>query len=223
VCVCVRRFVCVFECVCVCVCACVCACVRVCPCLVRTVVVGLPVQYTWAKQVNIIFLESPAGVGFSFSKTPADYTTNDTQTANDNFDFLVEFFKGFPEYAANDFYIAGESYAGVYVPTLAARVVQGNAAGESTINFKGIMVGNGCTGNDVGICGGSDSQLIEKNFLSWHGLVSLKLSAELDAACGNYANPDATCSSLLAQMSDAIGDVNIYVSARVTACAASCS
>jgi carboxypeptidase C (cathepsin A) len=62
--------------------------------------------YTWAGLVNIIFLESPAGVGFSYSSNNADYSTNDTQTANDNFAFLQWFFTtGYPEFATNDFYI----------------------------------------------------------------------------------------------------------------------
>lgn len=167
-------------------------------------------EYTWAKQVNIVFLESPVGVGFSYSMTPSDYTTNDTQTANDNFDFLNGFFKGFSELATNDFYIAGESYAGVYVPTLAARVLAGNAAGESDIPLKGIAVGNGCTGNDVGVCGGTDGTKINKDFLFWHGLVSIDLSNQLDAACGDYTNPSADCLLLLGEMGNGIGDVNIY-------------
>lgn len=99
--------------------------------------------------------------------------------------------------------------AGVYVPTLAARVTAGNANGESNIKLQGIMVGNGCTGNDVGICGGTDSTKIEKDFLFWHGLVSMDLSNQLDAACGNYANPTAQCNTLLNEMSNAIGDVNM--------------
>lgn len=30
-------------------------------------------EYTWAKEVNIVFLESPVGVGFSYSTDPSDY------------------------------------------------------------------------------------------------------------------------------------------------------
>jgi len=166
--------------------------------------------YTWAKQVNIVFLESPAGVGFSFSKTSSDLTTNDTQTAEDNFNFLVNFFKAYPEYQANDFYIAGESYAGIYVPMLAERVTEGNQKGQSNINLKGFMVGNGCTGNDVGICGGLDANKIDKDYLFWHGLVSIDLSNKADAACGDYSNPDTACAALLNDLHDAIGNVNIY-------------
>jgi serine carboxypeptidase-like clade 1 len=57
---------------------------------------------------------------------------------------LQVFFQGFPELAANDFYIAGESYAGVYVPTLANAIRVSNQGGQAPrVNLKGIMVGNG--------------------------------------------------------------------------------
>jgi len=60
---------------------------------------------------------------------------------------LIEFFKSYKEYANLDFYIAGESYAGIYVPTLANQVLLHNNATTvaDKINLKGIMVGNGCT------------------------------------------------------------------------------
>lgn len=50
------------------------------------------------------------------------------------------FFKAYPEYASLRFFIAGESYAGVYVPTLANAIRVSNAAGLSNINLHGIMV-----------------------------------------------------------------------------------
>ena len=46
-----------------------------------------------------------------------------SQTAFDNHEALKDFFVGFPEFAGNDFYVTGESYAGIYVPTLSARLM----------------------------------------------------------------------------------------------------
>lgn len=47
------------------------------------------------------------------------------------------FFAEHPEYANNDFYITGESYAGHYIPAFASRVHQGNKAKEGIhINLK---------------------------------------------------------------------------------------
>jgi serine carboxypeptidase-like clade 2 len=96
-------------------------------------------QYSWNKVANVIWLESPAGVGFSFSKNQSDYIgVGDARTANDTFAFLQTFFgQLFPQFRANNFYVTGESYGGHYVPTLALRVVEGNMRGEGVhINIK---------------------------------------------------------------------------------------
>ncbi|KAF8695161.1 hypothetical protein HU200_037772 [Digitaria exilis] len=64
---------------------------------------------------NVIFLESPAGVGFSYSNTSSDYEeSGDSKTAEDAFIFLVNWLERFPEYKNRAFYISGESYAGRY-------------------------------------------------------------------------------------------------------------
>jgi serine carboxypeptidase-like clade 2 len=69
--------------------------------------------YSWNKLANLLFLESPAGVGFSYSNTTSDlYTAGDQRTAEDAYVFLVKWFERFPQYKHREFYIAGESYAG---------------------------------------------------------------------------------------------------------------
>ncbi|KAK7256194.1 hypothetical protein RIF29_29632 [Crotalaria pallida] len=102
--------------------------------------------YTWSKVSNIIYLDSPAGVGFSYSKTQSDYSTGDLKTASDSHAFLLKWFKLYPEFLSNPLFIAGESFAGVYVPTLAREIVKGIDAGaKPKLNFKGYMIGNGVT------------------------------------------------------------------------------
>ncbi|KAL3689254.1 hypothetical protein R1sor_015563 [Riccia sorocarpa] len=109
-------------------------------------VVLTPHKQSWVKAANIIFLESPVGVGFSYSDTPSDYDTfTDARTAEDNLQFLLGWLELFPEYKSNDFYLLGESYAGHYVPTFAREIVNYNdnkGPNDLYINFKGFAVGN---------------------------------------------------------------------------------
>ncbi|KAK3034150.1 hypothetical protein RJ639_033493, partial [Escallonia herrerae] len=93
--------------------------------------------YSWSKVSSVIYLDSPAGVGFSYSENTSIYVNGDLQTASDTHTFLLKWFELFPEFVANPFYIAGESYAGIYVPTLASNVAIGTKSGvKPIINFK---------------------------------------------------------------------------------------
>ncbi|KAH8506724.1 hypothetical protein H0E87_013502 [Populus deltoides] len=96
-------------------------------------------DYSWNKEANMLYLESPAGVGFSYSSNDSFYTyVTDEITAQDNLVFLERWFDEFPEYKGRDFFITGESYAGHYVPQLATLIVQSKAK----FNLKGIAIGN---------------------------------------------------------------------------------
>jgi carboxypeptidase C (cathepsin A) len=46
------------------------------------------------------------------------------------------FQKVFPEYASHEFYVSGESYGGVYVPTLSYNLITLIEAGILQLNFK---------------------------------------------------------------------------------------
>lgn len=84
-------------------------------------------------------MESPAGVGFSYSSSQ-NYSTDDDQTAADNYAALLNFFDKFPEYESNDFYITGESYAGVYIPTLAVLVLNGTRQINLKVNWTNRLI-----------------------------------------------------------------------------------
>lgn len=73
-------------------------------------------NYTWNQNAHMLYLESPGGVGFSKAKLQV---YNDTTTAQENYLALVRFFEKYASLKDNDFYIAGESYAGIYIPRLA--------------------------------------------------------------------------------------------------------
>lgn len=87
--------------------------------------------YSWNTIANLFVLESPVGVGFSYCAAQEDQSkttdgkqqlchNTDKYTASANRAALVDFFQNkWPELRDNDFYITGESYAGVYIPTLA--------------------------------------------------------------------------------------------------------
>ncbi|XP_044483456.1 serine carboxypeptidase-like [Mangifera indica] len=107
-------------------------------------------DYGWDKVSNLLFVDQPIGTGFSYTSDENDIRHDEDGVSNDLYDFLQAFFKEHPQYAMNDFFITGESYAGHYIPAFAARVHRGNRAKEGIhINLKGFAIGNGLTNPEI--------------------------------------------------------------------------
>ncbi|KHJ98480.1 serine carboxypeptidase [Oesophagostomum dentatum] len=87
--------------------------------------------WTWNRFANIIYLDAPAGVGFSV-RLDKNYNYTDPEVASDNHAAIKFWFERFPERQKNDFYVAGESYGGTYVPTLSALLLND----KDVTNFK---------------------------------------------------------------------------------------
>jgi len=98
--------------------------------------------YNWAKHANMIYLEAPAGVGFSYcdGNVTAVCTADDDSTSAGNLQALRNFFDRYPKFQQKPFMIWGESYAGIYIPTLSKRVAE--AEPPLPVNFLGFSVGN---------------------------------------------------------------------------------
>jgi carboxypeptidase C (cathepsin A) len=105
----------------------------------------VPNEYAWNKLANMVFLEQPVGVGFSYSDNDDDYHIGDDQAAQDNLATIRGFLERFPEFAKTPIYLTSESYGGHYLPTWAAAIIDYNDAvtdSAQRINFQGFAVGN---------------------------------------------------------------------------------
>ena len=120
----------------------------------------------------MVYIESPVGVGFSYSNDSNDYITNDNQTASENYQFVQLFLQEFPQFSQNEFWITGESYAGVYGPMLANLIVTGSDS-QLISNFQGFSLGNPVTScpelkaNDLNI---------QIQTFYWNGLIAMPRS-----------------------------------------------
>lgn len=95
--------------------------------------------YSWNSNASVIFLDQPVNTGFSYS---GDSVSDTIAASKDVYALLTLFFNRFPQYAHQDFHIAGESYAGHYIPVFAAEILSHK---KKNINLKSVLIGNGLT------------------------------------------------------------------------------
>ncbi|CAK4161478.1 unnamed protein product [Aphanomyces euteiches] len=102
-------------------------------------------KYAWNRKTNMVFLELPAGVGFS--KPLLDSSQyNEEFTTDRAYEFLELFFEHYPTYHNRPFYIMGESYAGRYIPFLVHKLV---TAPIKNVTLAGFSIGNPATDDKV--------------------------------------------------------------------------
>ena len=103
-------------------------------------------DYSWNQRAHVLYLESPAGVGYSIAGLESDRYHNDTSQSEDALAVLLEFYREFPEYSDNVLFTAGESYGGVYAPYLGYQIdLYNKKTNNKKIPFQGFIVGNGLT------------------------------------------------------------------------------
>jgi len=75
-------------------------------------------DYSWNRQANVLYMEHPAGVGFSYCPDQNECQFDDNNQALDNLEAVLAWYEKYPKFKENDLYLAGESYGGIYVPYL---------------------------------------------------------------------------------------------------------
>ncbi|KAL0577452.1 Cell death protease [Marasmius crinis-equi] len=92
----------------------------------------------WEEYTTMVYIDQPAGTGFSYTSSN-NYVHSLPEASMQLLEFLRNFYRIFPEYERMDTYLAGESYAGQYIPYFADAIL------DSSLNvpLKGVAIGNG--------------------------------------------------------------------------------
>eukprot|EP01135_Chromosphaera_perkinsii_P010234 Nk52_evm7s2062 gene=Nk52_evmTU7s2062 len=178
---------------------------------------------SWNKKANVIFLDSPSGVGFSYSDDHSDYKVGDDRTAEDTWKFLQKFLEKYTHLSNRRFFITGESYGGHYVPNLALHILKHNEQlkkGEIFINLEGFLLGNPWTDAKIDNEGSA--------FFWWtHSIMSTETYHNMFHACNfSHIGPlsvdvvkekklddnsmKGTCDDYVAEATKEIGEINLY-------------
>lgn len=166
-----------------------------------------PNPYAWTKISNMIFLDCPIGTGFSYSKTAEDYTTDDVKLKKSIYNFLRKWFLSHPLFLSNPFYMGGDSYGGKLAVLVANDIVEGIEGGlQPLIHFKGYLVGNPVTGENVD----TSTQAPHAYGL---GVISSELNKMIQTSCAgeDYKKPDnVLCATHLETFNGFLSEINAY-------------
>ncbi|KAJ3274035.1 hypothetical protein HDV01_003528, partial [Terramyces sp. JEL0728] len=102
--------------------------------------------HSWNNNANVIFLDQPVNVGFSY--TEGKSPTNSDDAGQDVYAFLQLFVQTYPKYKDLPFHVTGESYAGHYIPAIGKVIIDSNlklSTGAVGLNLTSLAIGNGLT------------------------------------------------------------------------------
>lgn len=171
--------------------------------------------WSWNRGASYLIIDQPAGTGLSVVASPDAWARTEQEATDQLYFGLQSFFTQWPDYRALDFYIFGESFAGVYVPMLATAILDGNAAGRPRIGLKGIGIGDGWVDPIV-------QQATYGDYAYAHGLIGL---SERDRAEQLYADcarairasqpvssrkADRVCNRIEQYIGEVSGGANVY-------------
>nr|BAJ90865.1 predicted protein [Hordeum vulgare subsp. vulgare] len=160
--------------------------------------------HSWTKVANILFVDTPVGAGFSFSRRPQGYHVGEVSTSLQLHEFLIKWIGDHPKFLSSPLYIGGDSYAGKIVPFIAQKISEGNEVGRRPLlNLKGYLVGNPATGERI-----DESSKVP--FAHGFGIISDQLYETILGHCQgqDYKNPTSVlCAKALGTFHSLLSEV----------------
>jgi len=169
--------------------------------------------YSWNTNANLLYVDQPAGTGFSFVENSNGYVTDEAPVAADFYTFLQNFFAKYPQYASLPFFITGESYGGHYVPAISAFVqYQNKNTNYPKINLKGLAVGNGFI-DPVVQTGSFGPFAYAHNLITETELQQVQSDfqqCQTDVNNGDYSDAFDDCNMVFDDVLNYAGNINYY-------------
>ncbi|XP_047086941.1 serine carboxypeptidase-like 51 [Lolium rigidum] len=135
-----------------------------------------PRNSTWLHKADLIFVDNPVGVGYSYVEDDSLLVTTDLEAAADMITLLKALVKEVKTLESSPLFLVGESYGGKYAATLGVSVVRAVHAGDLKLTLGGVALG--------------DSWISPEDFASSYGTLLLEVS-RLDSNGADHANKDA--------------------------------
>jgi len=160
-------------------------------------------KHAWTNKYNVLIIDNPVGSGYSATDDrPECYSGTEEKVAADFHVALKSFFTELhPEYAKNPFFLTGESYAGKYIPNIAAYLH------EKNFPFEGVVLGNGLYEPEV--------QYLTVPEFAWNfGIIDESVYADMKvmaSTCvnmiknGSAADAAVYCEGIVSKIYDDIG------------------
>ncbi|CAM6114669.1 unnamed protein product [Calypogeia fissa] len=104
--------------------------------------------WSWNRRYGVLFVDSPAGTGFSVEESSNDIPRDSETVAQQLLHAVHHFVTDNGGFRSRPLFLAGESYAGKYLPALAYYILNqpnGNGGHKLASQLAGIMIGNGFT------------------------------------------------------------------------------
>nr|GEZ03819.1 serine carboxypeptidase-like 16 [Tanacetum cinerariifolium] len=90
---------------------------------------------------NVIFVDMPAGAGFSYATTKEASISSDSIVVKQANDFLRKFLIDHPKFLKNPLYISGISYMGIVTPIVTLELYNANERGDQpALNIQGYIL-----------------------------------------------------------------------------------
>ena len=126
-------------------------------------------DHTWTRATTMLYVEHPLGTGFSTGNKDPE---TEEEASTDLDAFLQNFFTIFDDLKEYKFFVTGESYAGMFIPSVGKYINANNKQGTSynkgmdriPIKLAGLAIGNGWI--DPKIQGPATI-----DYSWWHGLI----------------------------------------------------
>ena len=98
--------------------------------------------YSWTAFGNVLFLDEPTGSGYSTSSIPNPAAEGGVpRMASDLHAWLGAFFQQFPDMQSKNIHLAGESFAGLWLPYYAQEIIRNN--NSLPLNLSSVTIGDG--------------------------------------------------------------------------------